>query len=100
MSRRDDAGRPRRRIADYHKSRRWVERLETRQLLSDASFAALNFHLNMHDAAVDANLDALFASGMTVNHSSVSHTGTINDGGSPEHHRHVRHHVQASREHV
>ena len=81
VSREDVAGKPhknKKRIAEYHKSRRWVEKLETRQLLSDASFAGLNFHLATDDSTTDANLTDLFANGTGASHTSVTYTGNIN----------------------
>ncbi len=66
------------RVAEYHRSRRWVETLETRQLLSDASFAGLNFHLNTANSSVDSELATLFSQGTTASQTSVSYTGNIN----------------------
>ena len=65
------------RIADYHKSRRWVERLETRQLLSDATFAALTYHQSSANSTIDTELADLFAHGTSAGQDSVTYTGTI-----------------------
>ena len=61
--------------ASYHLARDWVESLEIRQLMADAQFAGLSFHLDTPNAATDNQLAALFSNGVAG--ASVAYAGNI-----------------------
>jgi hypothetical protein len=67
-------------VADHQLRRRMVESLEPRQLMADATFGGLTFHLASPDATKDAQLTDLFTRGADAPVASVSYAGTIGSG--------------------